>query len=117
MCTSKLLFVNNFPASVFILIQVWQDSSCTALCLHSALLCLQAVKEIQNLSETSKYLEEQKRRLIQIQSVYVKELSLLTGAYNLCYWLHAFYTWSHLALIYVLCKSVEENKLNLPFDS
>lgn len=51
--------------------------------LISVLLHLQAVKEIQNLCETSKYLEEQRMRLIQIQSVYVKELSLLTGAYNL----------------------------------
>lgn len=51
--------------------------------LHSVLLRSQAVKEIQNLCETSKYLEEQRMRLMQIQSVYVKELSLLTGAYNL----------------------------------
>nr|XP_046229084.1 MAX gene-associated protein [Scatophagus argus]XP_046229085.1 MAX gene-associated protein [Scatophagus argus] len=38
-----------------------------------------ALKEIQNLVETSRYLEEKKRRLIQMQSVYVKELSLLSG--------------------------------------
>lgn len=115
MCTSKFLFINNFPASAFILIRVWQEKSFTALRLQSSLthvlLCLQAVKEIQNLVETSNYLEEQKRRLIQIQSVYVKKLSLLTGAYNLCSWLHdvAFCTWSHFVLINVLFKSVEEN--------
>ncbi|XP_044026184.1 MAX gene-associated protein isoform X2 [Siniperca chuatsi] len=38
-----------------------------------------ALKEIQNLVETSKCLEEKKRRLIRMQSVYVKELSLLSG--------------------------------------
>lgn len=38
-----------------------------------------ALKEIQNLVETSKYLEEKKRRLTRLQSVYLKELSLLSG--------------------------------------
>ncbi|XP_070705705.1 uncharacterized protein magl [Pempheris klunzingeri] len=38
-----------------------------------------ALKEIQNLVDTSKYLEEKKRRLTQMQSMYVKELSLLSG--------------------------------------
>ncbi|XP_067429478.1 MAX gene-associated protein isoform X2 [Thunnus thynnus] len=38
-----------------------------------------AVNEIQTLNETSKRLEEKKRRLIQMQSVYMKELSLLSG--------------------------------------
>ncbi|XP_041814517.1 uncharacterized protein magl isoform X2 [Chelmon rostratus] len=38
-----------------------------------------ALKEIQNLVETSRYLEEKKRRLTRLQSVYVKELSLLSG--------------------------------------
>eukprot|EP00064_Thunnus_orientalis_P012560 superscaffoldBa00001941_g12595 len=39
----------------------------------------EAVNEIQTLNETSKRLEEKKRRLIQMQSVYMKELSLLSG--------------------------------------
>ncbi|KAI3363786.1 hypothetical protein L3Q82_001394 [Scortum barcoo] len=38
-----------------------------------------ALKEIQNLVETCKRLEEKKRRLTRMQSVYVKELSLLSG--------------------------------------
>ncbi|XP_045917038.1 MAX gene-associated protein isoform X3 [Micropterus dolomieu] len=38
-----------------------------------------ALKEIQNLVETSRHLEEKKRRLTRMQSVYVKELSLLSG--------------------------------------
>ncbi|XP_039980782.1 MAX gene-associated protein isoform X2 [Xiphias gladius] len=38
-----------------------------------------ALKEIQNLVETSKCLEEKKKRLTQMQSAYVKELSLLSG--------------------------------------
>ncbi|KAE8287025.1 hypothetical protein D5F01_LYC14983 [Larimichthys crocea] len=38
-----------------------------------------ALKEIQNLVETSKRLEEKKRRLTRLQSVYMKELSLLSG--------------------------------------
>ncbi|XP_076612472.1 uncharacterized protein LOC143336289 [Chaetodon auriga] len=38
-----------------------------------------ALKEIHNLVETSRYLEEKKRRLMRLQSVYVKELSLLSG--------------------------------------
>ncbi|XP_059212334.1 uncharacterized protein magl isoform X2 [Centropristis striata] len=42
-------------------------------------LLSQALKEIRNLTETSKYLEEKKRRLIRLQSIYVKELSLLSG--------------------------------------
>ncbi|KAK2890338.1 MAX gene-associated protein isoform X2 [Channa argus] len=38
-----------------------------------------ALKEIRNLVETSKYLEQQKKSLIQMQSVYMKQLSLLSG--------------------------------------
>ncbi|XP_054475035.1 MAX gene-associated protein-like [Anoplopoma fimbria] len=38
-----------------------------------------ALKEIRNLGETSRCLEEKKRRLARLQSVYVKELSLLSG--------------------------------------
>ncbi|XP_068565092.1 uncharacterized protein magl [Cebidichthys violaceus] len=38
-----------------------------------------ALKEIRNLVETSRCLEEKKRRLTRMQSVYVKELSLLSG--------------------------------------
>ncbi|XP_073348922.1 MAX gene-associated protein isoform X2 [Pagrus major] len=38
-----------------------------------------ALKEIQSLSETSKFLEEKKRRLTQIQALYVKEISTLSG--------------------------------------
>ncbi|XP_035534606.1 MAX gene-associated protein-like isoform X2 [Morone saxatilis] len=38
-----------------------------------------ANKEIQNLVESSKRLEETKRRLIKMQALYVKELSLLSG--------------------------------------
>ncbi|XP_042359317.1 protein snwA-like [Plectropomus leopardus] len=38
-----------------------------------------ALKEIQNLVETSKKLEEQKKRLTLMQSLYVKQLSLLSG--------------------------------------
>ncbi|XP_068433805.1 MAX gene-associated protein isoform X2 [Clinocottus analis] len=38
-----------------------------------------AQKEIQNLTDTSRFLEEKKRRLAQMQAVYVKELSLLSG--------------------------------------
>uniref|UniRef100_A0A8C9ZJ68 BHLH domain-containing protein n=2 Tax=Sander lucioperca TaxID=283035 RepID=A0A8C9ZJ68_SANLU len=38
-----------------------------------------AQKEIKNLVETSRHLEEKKRRLIRMQSIYVKELSLLSG--------------------------------------
>ncbi|XP_029352314.1 MAX gene-associated protein [Echeneis naucrates] len=38
-----------------------------------------ALKEIQKLVETSRCLEEEKRRLIEMQAVYVKELSLLSG--------------------------------------
>ncbi|XP_070844164.1 uncharacterized protein [Chaetodon trifascialis] len=38
-----------------------------------------ALKEIQNLVETSRYLEEKKRGLMRLQSVYVKELSRLSG--------------------------------------
>ncbi|KAK9531787.1 hypothetical protein VZT92_011192 [Zoarces viviparus] len=38
-----------------------------------------AVEEIQNLVETSRCLEEKKRRLTRMQSLYVKELSLLSG--------------------------------------
>lgn len=52
--------------------------------IFCVLLCLQALKEIQNLVETCKGLEEKKRRLTRMQSVYVKELSLLSGMYNLC---------------------------------
>ncbi|XP_061602784.1 MAX gene-associated protein isoform X2 [Cololabis saira] len=38
-----------------------------------------AEKEIQNQTKTSRYLEEQKRRLMNIQAVYVKTLSRLAG--------------------------------------
>ncbi|XP_029902719.1 MAX gene-associated protein isoform X2 [Myripristis murdjan] len=38
-----------------------------------------ALNEIRTLVETSKCLEEEKRRLAQMQSVYIKELSLLSG--------------------------------------
>ncbi|XP_023285958.1 MAX gene-associated protein-like [Seriola lalandi dorsalis] len=38
-----------------------------------------ALKEIQNLVETSRCLEEKKRKLTEMQSVYVKELSILSG--------------------------------------
>ncbi|XP_040920857.1 MAX gene-associated protein isoform X2 [Toxotes jaculatrix] len=38
-----------------------------------------ALKEIQNLVQTSKCLEEEKKSLTQMQSVYLKELSLLSG--------------------------------------
>ncbi|XP_034756130.1 MAX gene-associated protein [Etheostoma cragini] len=41
-----------------------------------------AQKEIKHLVETSRHLEEKKRRLIRMQSVYVKELSLLSGKSN-----------------------------------
>ncbi|KAM8726589.1 MAX gene-associated protein isoform 2-T3 [Acanthopagrus schlegelii] len=38
-----------------------------------------ALKEIRSLSETSKFLEEKKRRLTEIQALYVKEISTLSG--------------------------------------
>ncbi|XP_028997269.1 MAX gene-associated protein-like isoform X2 [Betta splendens] len=38
-----------------------------------------AVKEIRNLVATSKYLEDQKKRLMQVQALYIKRLSLLSG--------------------------------------
>ncbi|KAK2856449.1 hypothetical protein Q5P01_005184 [Channa striata] len=38
-----------------------------------------ALKEIRTLVETSKYLEKQKKSLMQLQSVYMKQLSLLSG--------------------------------------
>lgn len=43
------------------------------------LLSLQAQNEITSLVEASKYLEDQKKKLIQKQQAYLKELSLLTG--------------------------------------
>lgn len=43
------------------------------------LLSLQAQNEIKSLVEASKYLEDQKTKLIQKQQAYLKELSLLTG--------------------------------------
>ncbi|KAL7389187.1 hypothetical protein ABVT39_028064 [Epinephelus coioides] len=42
-------------------------------------LLSQAVREIQNLVETSRHLEERKKRLTQMQSLYVMQLSRLSG--------------------------------------
>lgn len=66
--------------------------------LHSVSLSLQALKEIRSLSETSKFLEEKKRRLTQIQALYVKEISTLSGVY---------------ISTYVIIKSLIENELKL----
>lgn len=66
--------------------------------LHFVSLSLQALKEIRSLSETSKFLEEKKRRLTQIQALYVKEISTLSGVY---------------ISTYVIIKSLIENELKL----
>lgn len=46
-------------------------------------LCLQAVREIQNLVKTSKCLDKEKKKLIDMQSAYLKKLSLLSGMNSL----------------------------------
>lgn len=50
-----------------------------SLVLTLVVLCLQAVREIKTLGETSKYLEEQKKKLNHVQSVYIEKLSRLSG--------------------------------------
>lgn len=74
---------------------------------HSVSLSLQALKEIRSLSETSRFLEEKKRRLTQIQALYVKEISTLSGAYNL---LH---TVAFSTFVIPFNKSITENELKL----
>lgn len=47
--------------------------------LYFILSSPQALNEIKSLVEASKYLEDQKMKLINKQQAYLKELSLLTG--------------------------------------
>lgn len=49
------------------------------LFLYFHFLSPQAQNEIDTLVETSKYLQEQKKKLLQKQQAYLKELSLMTG--------------------------------------
>lgn len=75
--------------------------------LHSVSLFLQALKEIRSLSETSKFLEEKKSRLTQIQAHYVKEISALSGAYNLLY------TVAFSTFVIPFIKSIIQKELKL----
>lgn len=82
---------SRHPLQYYIVLcyKFFRDSPFRARChgLHSVLsvvLCLQAVREIQNLVETSRNLEERKKRLTQMQSLYVMQLSRLSGRYSLC---------------------------------
>lgn len=72
---------------------------------------LQALKEIRSLSETSKFLEEKKSRLTQIQAHYVKEISTLSGAYNL---LHAV---AFSTFVIPFIKSIIQKELKLVMSS
>lgn len=65
------------------------------------LLCLQAVREIKTLGETCKYMEEQKKKLIHVQSVYIEKLSRLSGRSK--------FRMLRFVPIYVLFKSKVEN--------
>lgn len=65
--------------------------------IHQHLALFQAVSEIQNLVGTSKCLERQKKRLKEMQSVYVKEISRLSGGL----FVFGCYIWA----IFVLCSA------------